>query len=209
MITPKTSNFKIRLKIIFRRLFNFFLQGLLYIGPITVVVYIIFKLFLFVDGIIPFKIPGLGFFVILFSITFIGYIGKTVITRPTVGYLKRLIDRVPLIKTVYESVKDLLSAFVGNKKKFNVPVLVRVNAETEMYKLGFLTRNDLTELGIEKKMVAVYLPHSYAFSGNMFIVPAENVRPLNLPSSEVMKFIVSGGVIDIEDDKDNKEEEKN
>ncbi len=190
---------------------NFFLQGLLYIGPITVVLYIIFKLFLFIDGIIPFKIPGIGFIVILFSITFIGYIGKTIITRPAIGYFKRLIDRVPLIKTVYESVKDLLSAFVGNKKKFNVPVLVRVSSGMEMYKMGFLTRDDLSELGIEKKMVAVYLPHSYAFSGNMFIVPVENVKVLNLPSAEVMKYIVSAGVIDIDEvqSADNSNETEN
>ncbi|OPZ96003.1 MAG: hypothetical protein BWY70_01866 [Bacteroidetes bacterium ADurb.Bin408] len=180
-------------------MFNFFIQGLLYVGPITVVLYIIFKLFLFIDGIIPFEIPGLGFVVILFSITFIGFIGKTIITRPTIGYFAKLIERIPLIKTVYESVKDLLSAFVGNKKKFNVPVLVNLSTGTETYKLGFLTRDNLSELGIERKMVAVYLPYSYTFSGNMFIVPAKNVTVLNLSSAEVMKFIVSAGVIDIDE----------
>ena len=106
---------------------------------------------------------------------------------------------MPLIKTIYESVTDLLSAFVGNKKKFNVPVMVKMNKESDIYKLGFLTREDLSQLGIPNTYVAVYLPHSYNFSGNMFVVPSTQVTTLNLPSSEVMKFIVSGGVIDIDE----------
>ena len=47
---------------------------------------------------------------------------------------------------------------------------------------------------MSESQVAVYLPHSYAFSGNLFIVDKENITPLNASSAEVMKFIVSGGV---------------
>jgi len=187
------------IKKLFKRTLSLFLQGLLYIGPIFIVLYLIFRFFILVDGILPFKIPGIGLIVIFFGVTIIGYFGNTIIAKPLFMYFKRLVDRVPLIKTIYESVTDLLSAFVGNKKKFNVPVMVKMNKEAEIYKMGFLTKDDLTKLGIEKGMVTVYLPHSYAFSGNMFVVPAGNVRFLNLPSSEVMKFIVSGGVIEIDD----------
>lgn len=190
---------KTDVKKLFQIIFRYFLQGLLYIGPIFVVLYIIYWIFMRIDGLLPFKIPGLGFVVIFVGISIVGYFGNTIIARPLLKYFKRLIDRVPLIKTIYESVTDLLSAFVGNKKKFNVPVMVKINVDAEIYKLGFLTREDLSLLGLEKRFVAVYLPHSYNFSGNMFVVPSELIKPLNLPSSEVMKFIVSGGIIDIEE----------
>jgi len=182
-----------------RRTLSLFLQGLLYIGPVFIILSLIYKFFLMVDGLLPFKIPGIGFIVIFFGVTIIGYLGNTIIAKPLFKYFKRAIDRMPLIKTIYDSVTDLLSAFVGNKKKFNVPVMVKMNMEAEIYKLGFLTKEDLSKLGIEKGMATVYLPHSYAFSGNMFVVPVENIKLLNLPSSEVMKFIVSGGVIDFDD----------
>ncbi len=196
------------MKKVLKRILSYFLQGLLYLGPVFVILYIIYRIFIVIDGLLPFKIPGLGFIIIFFGVAVFGYLGNTIIAKPLFKYFKKLVDRVPLIKTIYESITDLLSAFVGTKKKFNVPVIVKMNMEAEIYKMGFLTKDDLDKLGIGKGMVAVYLPHSYNFSGNMFIVPAANVRTIDLPSSEVMKFIVSGGVIDIENEKDLIEEEK-
>lgn len=202
-MSPKLKNdlpeMKADIKKLFKRIFRYFLQGLLYIGPIFVILYIVYWIFIKIDGLLPFKVPGLGFVVIFAFITLVGYFGNTIIAKPLVWYFKKIIDRVPLIKTIYESVTDLLSAFVGNKKKFNVPVMVKMNKESDIYKLGFLTREDLSQLGISNTYVAVYLPHSYNFSGNMFVVPSTQVTTLNLPSSEVMKFIVSGGVIDIDE----------
>jgi len=191
------------LKKVLRRLISYFFQGLLYIGPIFAVFFIIYWMFTFIDGllpmhILPVKIPGLGFLIIFLGLTIVGFLGNTIIAKPLFNYLKRIIEKVPLIKTIYDSVTDLLSAFVGDKKKFNMPVLVKMNKDSEVYKMGFLTKEDLTELGIEKRFVAVYLPHSYNFSGNMFVVPSDQVQRINLPSSDVMKFIVSGGVIDID-----------
>ncbi|MCK4699410.1 MAG: DUF502 domain-containing protein, partial [Bacteroidales bacterium] len=95
---------------------------------------------------------------------------------------------------IYTSIRDLLSAFVGKEKKFNKPVLVRVNTISNLEKMGFLTQEDLSKLGIKENKVAVYFPHSYNFSGEMFIVPVEHITPIKAPSAEVMKIIVSGGV---------------
>ncbi len=181
-----------------RKIVALFFQGLLYIGPIFIISFLLYRFFLLVDGLLPFEIPGLGFVVIFAFITLAGFLGNTILIRPLYKYLKKMVDKIPLLKTIYESVTELLSAFVGNKKKFNEPVMVKMNMEAEVYKLGFLTQKDLSMLPTRKGLVAVYLPHSYNFSGNMFIVPTENVTPINLPSSDVMKFIVSGGVVDIE-----------
>lgn len=191
---------------ILKTLSSFFLQGLLYIAPLFITGYAIYISFVYIDGLLNqyireylrFDIPGLGLITMLVLITAIGFLGRTIFFRPLMAYLDMAAARVPLIKIIYTSIKDLLSAFVGQKRKFTEPVLVRVNKDTEMEKLGFVTQKDLSSLGIGPERVAVYLPHSYNFSGNLFIVPAENIKPINAPAAEVMKFIVSAGVLGIE-----------
>ncbi len=183
-----------------------FLQGLLYIAPLFITGYAIYISFIFVDGLLnqyirdylKFHIPGLGLITILFLITLTGFLGRTIFFKPFMGYLDKTATKVPFIKIIYTSIKDLLSAFVGQKRKFTEPVLVKINKDSDLEKIGFVTQRDLSSLGIGNDRVAVYLPHSYNFSGNLFIVSAENVRPLAAPAAEVMKFIVSAGVLEIE-----------
>ena len=189
-------------KNIFRHLVNYFLQGLLYIGPIVITIYAIYITFVWIDGLLyeyieqylGVTIPGLGLLMILLVITLIGFIGSSFLFRPVAAHFDRLISRAPLVKIIYSSVKDLLSAFVGQKRRFNQPVLVKVSSDGALEKVGFVTNDDLTDIGIKEKKLAVYLPHSYAWSGNLFIVPAENVTKIDAPAAEVMKYIISAGV---------------
>lgn len=184
-----------------KKIIRFFLQGLLIIAPSFITIYIVYLVFTYLDGVIQeflarylkFSVPGMGIVALLILITLLGFLGQSVIFRPIQNLLDKLLTRAPLVKVVYSSIRDLLSAFVGNEKKFNKPVLVKVNTISELEKMGFITTEDLSELNIKDK-VAVYFPHSYNFSGEMFIVPKEHITPLNIPSSEAMKFIVSGGV---------------
>ncbi len=179
---------------VMQKIINAFLQGLLLISPISITIFVIYKLLEFIDGLLPLKIPGLGLLIIFGSITFIGFVGSVIIKRPLTFIFQKVIERIPLIKILYTSIADLLSAFVGQKKKFTEPVMVLMNKESNVRKLGFITEKDLQTIGISHDFVAVYLPHSYNFSGNMFIVPAENVIPVDANPAEFMKFIVSGGV---------------
>jgi hypothetical protein len=105
------------------------------------------------------------------------------------GFVGRLFREFGIV--VYGA--DLISAFVGDKRKFTQAAIVLINKEAGVHKIGFVTQNDLTSLGVSN-MVAVYFPHSYAFSGELMLVPKENVQMLDMPSAEVMKLIVSGGV---------------
>ena len=184
-----------------KKVFFYFLQGLILVAPFGITIYIVVLIFRFFNNLIagifgdlfPFNVPGFGLLVVFVAITLLGLLARTVIARPVKKMWNKLLDKAPLLKLVYSSLKDLMNAFVGKEKKFNHPVRVKVNLVSDLEKLGFLTREDLLELGIEGKMVAVYFPHSYNFSGEMFIVPAEHVTPLDASPSEVMKFIVSGG----------------
>jgi uncharacterized membrane protein len=104
-------------------------------------------------------------------------------------------EKVPILKVIYSAFNDLFSAFVGKKRNFNKPVLVLVNKSLGLKKLGFLTEEDLSLID-EKEKVAVYFPHSYNWSGELFLVPKEHIRPIDISPAEVMKFIVSAGVAD-------------
>ncbi|MDP3313933.1 DUF502 domain-containing protein [Lutibacter sp.] len=189
------------MKKIIRKLINYFLEGLLYIAPLGVTAYVIYSVFTFIDGLlqkqlvslIGFEIPGLGILTLLLFLILVGFIGRTFIAQPLKVLFKKVIERVPLLNFVYSAFNDLFSAFVGKEKKFNKPVLVKVNSITDLEKLGFITAKNL-EIIDELDKVAVYFPHSYNFSGELFIVPKANVKPLNVNSSDLMKFIVSAGL---------------
>ena len=184
-----------------KKIVNYFLQGLLFIAPIGITVYIVYIIFKFVDDllqkwlkeILDINIPGLGLVIIIVLLVLVGFLGQTIIARPFKFLFNRIMKRAPLVKVIYSAINDLFSAFVGKEKKFNKPVLVKVNMTSNLEKLGFLTEEDLSLIH-EKDRVAIYFPHSYNFSGELFIVPTDQVKPVDLPPAEVMKFIVSGGV---------------
>lgn len=184
-----------------KKLVNYFLQGLLFISPLALTAYILVLSFEFTDGllreslvqILGYDIPGLGLMIIVLLLIATGYFGQTFIAKPIKRLIRKSIENVPVLNEIYSSLNDLFSAFVGEEKKFNRPVLVLINPEAKLEKLGFLTEHDLAILGEEDK-VAVYFPHSYNFSGELFIVPSNQVRELDISPTDVMKFIVSGGV---------------
>ena len=185
------------------RIFRYLIQGILYTAPLAVTAYILFIVFDFLDGIlrgllthIDWDIPGIGLLIISLFLIIVGYLGQTIIANPLKAFFRATVMKIPILNVVYTAFSDLFSAFVGKEKKFTKPVMVLMNPGTNVYKLGFLTEDDLTVLG-EYDKVAVYFPHSYNFSGEMFIVPKEQVRAVNLNPGEVMKFIVSGGVSEL------------
>lgn len=188
-----------------KKLISYLFQGLLLLAPVGITAYIIYALFNIVDNsvndflesVFHIRFRGLGLIIIICLITFIGFLSSTLLFGPIFSFVESLITRTPLIKIIYTAFKDLFSAFVSDKKKFNQPVLVNLNGNPNFQKLGFMTEDNLSSLGLHGK-VAVYLPHSYNFSGNLFIVDVKDVTYLNISVSDLMKFIVSGGVTEME-----------
>ena len=173
---------------------RYFLQGLLLVIPSCFTIYILFSVVRWLDGILPIELfPGLRILIILAFITITGLIGSSIIARPAFNFIEYYMYKIPLINLIYSSTKDVIGAFVGDKKKFNHPVLVRMQKGEEIYRIGFVTRENLDTINI-KDMMAVYFPDSYGFTGNLYIVSKDNIKEMNAPSSEVMKLIVSGGV---------------
>lgn len=194
---PTSSYWDIRH--LLRLLLKFFLQGLLFLAPISITVFVIIKTFEFLDGLLPYKIPGLGLVTVIALITVTGFIGTTFIAKPLMGFIDDLISKAPVVKIIYSSVKDFLEAVVGKKKKFTEPVLVKINENTGLLKLGFITGKELSMLGLDDTYVAVYFPHSYNFSGNLFFVKTEHIIPVKGAPADVMKYVVTAGVTSLED----------
>ncbi len=180
------------MKFTYTRIISYFLRGLLFITPIAVTLYIIYQTILFLDNLIPAPIPGIGILMVIGLITFMGYMASLFFAKPIFDWFERGLVSIPLVNLIYTSIKDLMGAFVGDKKKFSSPVKVQLS--DTFIRLGFITQDDMSVVG-EPDMVAVYFPHSYNVSGNVFLVPKDKVTPLiGVKSSDVMKFMVSGGV---------------
>lgn len=195
-----------------KRIFNTFLsyciKGLLLILPIGAALFLLFWGFTTLDSFLnfsdrflidsesgkPLYIPGLGILSVIIIVFVAGVIAKVFITEPIYNWLNRWINKVPIFRFFYSSVKDLTEAFVGEEKKLNEPVIVELDG---IKKIGFLTQKDLKILGLDDD-VAVYFPWSYSFAGELVIVKSDKVKPLNVSSSQAMKFIVSGGVTSIQ-----------
>ena len=188
-----------------KRIISYFLQGLLYIGPIAVTIYIIIQIFDFIDGLLRdyielvfgITIPGLGLALILLFLTVLGYFGQTILASPFKLLFKRFILKIPPVNLIYSSLNDFFMAIVGKERKFTRPVLVKILDNSDLSRIGFITEDDLEQYGMGD-MVAVYFPFSYAITGELLIVPRRNITRLNIPASAALKFIVSGGVTDLQ-----------
>lgn len=175
------------------KLFRYFLRGLFFVVPVGVTAYVIVVMIGWIDNLIPLDIPGLGLLTVFFVTSLIGYLANTIIAKPFFDLLNSMLKKIPLVSFIYTSINDLVTAFAGDKKKFDIPVLVPFDENGILYKPGFITQTDLEEIGLPGK-VTVYLPHSYNFSGNVFIVEKSRLVPLAGNNTEIMKYIVSGGV---------------
>jgi uncharacterized membrane protein len=186
-------------------LLNYFVKGLLIVVPLGAAFFLIFWAIKSLDNALnlsgylwtgtdgkPFYIPGLGIVNVLVLILIAGILVTNVVTEPIKRWFNRWLNRLPLFKFLYSSIKDLTEAFVGEEKKFNEPVLVEVN-EFGLKKIGFMVQKDLSSLNLPGE-VAVYFPLSYSFAGQVIIIPADKVKPIDKSAADMMKFVISGGV---------------
>lgn len=176
-----------------KTLTKYFFKGLLFLIPIVVTLYVLYLIVSTVDKIFGFNVPGLGFLITIALVTAIGFFVSTFFARGAARFIDRLFSRMPIVKMLYSAIKDLVSAFVGEKKRFNKPVFVSLLPESTVRIIGFVTRESLDDIGMADSM-AVYIPQSYNFAGNLIVVPKEQVIPIDIESGKVMTFIVSGGV---------------
>jgi len=211
---------------IFKKIIQYFLQGLIILAPIAITIYAVTALFNFIDNILPSligyfapgllgvdangspkKIPGLGFILVTLIVILVGYISSSYIVSKLVDLFDKVLERTPGIKILYSTIKDFFEAFAGNKRKFDKAVLVSVET-TDVWQIGFITQQEVHEFGLQD-YVAVYVPQSYALAGRLYFVKKDRVRLLtDISSAEAMKFAISGGVSTIDEDAPHAHKEK-
>jgi uncharacterized membrane protein len=182
-----------------KALFKPFFSGLLFAVPIGATLLVLIWAFEKLDALLDveawlgWKIPGLGILVLFLVVSALGIISRVFLARWLAERIGSLFHRLPGVKLVYDSIKDLIEALLGDKKMFDSPVLVTLESPIGGDLLGFVTSEDLNWLGLPGS-VSVYLPQSFGWAGQMILIPKERVRPLDVEASQVTQFLVSGGI---------------
>ncbi|HEY4218165.1 MAG TPA: DUF502 domain-containing protein [Gemmatimonadaceae bacterium] len=179
------------------RLFAYFLRGLVVVVPLALTIYVCVVIFTTIDSWVRLPIPGVGFLLALVLITLIGFTASSIITRSVFDAFDRILDRLPFVRLLYSSAKDMLNAFVGEKRRFDKPVLVSVSQDGVVKVLAFLTSDSLDTFGVADH-VTVYMPQSYGFAGHLLIVPTDRVQRIDADAAAVMAYVISGGVTQVE-----------
>ena len=198
----------------YKRLFQYFLQGVLILAPIAITFWAIVTAFSFIDGILPNlihsivpslmedkqgnirRIPGVGFILVISLVILVGYISSSFIISKLVDAFDKVLEKTPGIKFIYSTVKEFFEAFAGEKKKFTHNVLANID-DNNVWRIGFITRENMEEFGFTD-YVAVYVPMSYSVAGSVYIIPKTRIKPItNISAAQSMKFAVSGGVTDV------------
>jgi uncharacterized membrane protein len=188
-----------------KKFLKYFIQGLILFIPLIITLAVLMKLFDFFEQLFAFVgfsdnaiiNTGLGLIVTIGFISLLGILASSFVFQQFFTFIEDKLEHAPFIRHIYSPIKDFTNAFMGNKKRFNKPVLVLTNPNANIEEIGFITGEDLNHLQIKDK-VAVYLPMSYSLSGRLIIVPKANIKYLDADASEVMKFTVSGGVSDVD-----------
>jgi uncharacterized membrane protein len=179
------------------RLLNYFLRGLVVVVPLALTIYVCALIFTTIDSWLGLPIRGVGFLITIVLIIVVGALASSFVTRRLITALDNVLERLPFVRLLYSSAKDMLNAFVGEKRRFDKPVLVSVSNDRAVKVLAFLTSDSLASLGLADQ-VTVYMPQSYGFAGHILVVPADRVERIDADAAAVMAFIISGGVTQVE-----------
>ncbi|HMK03542.1 MAG TPA: DUF502 domain-containing protein [Ferruginibacter sp.] len=198
-----------------QKILQYFLQGLLILGPVTITVYFIYwavssidswiPIFTYTDaqGLVHVRNYGIGFVAIIVLLIVIGYFSSFFITGRIISFFDKLLEKIPGIKHIYSPTRDFFEAFAGDNKKFTKHVLANVD-DNDVWRFGFVTRGEMKDFGLQD-YVTVYIPMAYSVAGNVYVIPRNRVRLIeNISASQTMKFAVSGGVTDLHDEQHRK-----
>jgi uncharacterized membrane protein len=187
-------------RVTFKKLFRYFVQGVIILAPIGITAYVLYWLFDKIDGILnPYiRIPGVGFVIIIVFVVLVGWLSSQFFMGSFIHFFDQWMERTPGVKFIYSSTKDFFEAFAGEKRKFNKAVLANVFSE-DVWIVGFLTDEEMHKFELGAESVAVYVPQAYNFAGQLYILPRDKVKKIDkISAGEAMKYAVTGGVVDLD-----------
>ena len=181
-----------------------FVTGLLVIVPLAVTVWTFWELFNFVDGLLApvvadrlgRHVPGVGLLAAILLVLLMGVFATNVVGRRTLGWLDKLLYRIPIFRNVYSAIKQLLNAFSpDNLVAFKEFVLVP-DREKGSYHFGFLTGEVALQRGSgeTEALVAVYVPTNHLYLGDILLVRREEIIQTRLTIPQGIQIVLSGGI---------------
>lgn len=141
--------------------------------------------------------PGMGVVAGLIVAFFVGLFMQTIIAQQLLAYVERILKRLPIVKSVYLSIRDLLDYFSSEKNKDFDQVVAITWGDTGMQVIGLVTQSDMTQMPIgldQQDHLLVYIPMSYGIGGFAVLVPRSATRPLNMSMEDAMRFALTAGV---------------
>lgn len=180
-----------------------FVKGVLTIVPIVLAIFVIYKIFMVLDGILgrflkPFLqedyIPGIGLLFTFVLITILGWLSTKFITGAVFRIIDKFLEKIPFVKTIYSVIKDTVHSFFGEKKSFSKVAIITIPG-TEVKTIGFITSEDLESFYDPlRNHVAVYIQQTFQIAGMTFLIPKDKVEVIDVKPEDAMKFILSGGM---------------
>lgn len=181
-----------------------FIAGLIVTIPVAISIFILIQLFKIIDGLLgPIydyifgrHIAGLGFVTALILVFIVGVISTNVFGKKLLDQIEKLLFlKIPIFKSLYSSLKQLIDAFSPeNKTSFQKFVIVEYPRKNS-FVFGFQTKEcTLKENNMEKKLIAVYIPTNNLYLGEVVLFEPESVIHTNIPVQEGIKIILSGGI---------------
>jgi uncharacterized membrane protein len=187
-----------------------FITGLVVIIPLFLTVYLFVMIFKFFDGLFGgllnnylraefgFYIPGLGLLISLLLILLTGILTSRLIGRKVFAVFESWYAGLPLIKTIYPAFKQLVKFLLSQKETGFKRVVLTEYPSKGIWSLGFITNESLPKISeaVNKEMIAVFIIFSPGpFSGFVVFVPKDELKFPDIPVSDALKILISGGVI--------------
>lgn len=194
------------------RLRAYFLTGILVTAPISITLYLAWLFISFIDDrvaavlppqfnpetYLPFSVPGLGVLIVVVSLTFIGSITAGFLGRLILRVNENLLARMPVIRSVYGAVKQILETVLAQQSAAFRQVVLVEYPRRGMWVLGFITGTTQGEVQnlTEDMLINIFVPTTpNPTSGFLIFVPREEVIVLDMPVEDGIKMVVSGGIV--------------
>lgn len=189
-----------------KNLKTYFITGIVVLLPLAASFYVLAYLFKILDGMsadvisiaLGKRIPGLGVVLTLFIVLLVGFLATNIIGRTLIGISEKIMYRIPIARSIYRTVKQIVDSFYqGDKKSFKKVVLVEY-PRRDMYSLGFLTGDTKGEAHYKtgEELLSVFIPTTpNPTSGYLLLVPRRDVIILEMSVEDGLKKIISGGVV--------------
>jgi len=202
------------------RLRNYFLTGFIVSAPLAITAYLAWSFIGWVDGwvkpylparynpdnYLPFAVPGFGLIVALVLITLVGFLTANFVGRSIVRYGEYLLDRMPLIRSVYRGLKQIFETVLSNKADMFTKVAVVEYPRRGVWAIVFISSERRNEIAnrlesVDKDLVAVFMPSTpNPTTGFLMYVPRKDIVELSMSVEEAAKLVISAGLVAPEQD---------